>query len=346
VKRGELITPTGRLIVSAEEMRQDRPGWLAARRKTGKGAYRIGASEVPSILDLDGVDTPAHVYRRKVHGIETPVNEAMIFGTLLEPVIAQEWAVRNRVDRIDEIGLVARDGDPWAVATIDRRVFRCPIHKDTADGECLCEVKNMSHGTASKWHRDIPDRILAQMIFQLWVTGYPHGHLAALDGGNKLKQMTIYADRERELTEYVVTEVRRFLTENLEAGVEPRWNNEKPDKMIQLDNATHPERDGVAELDIDGIADVMDYAQFSADAGAAEKLRKQGAARLRQLADGAEVAKFAGERAFWYGEGSKPKVDLDMLKERWPDAYDAVVSETTFPVLNIDAAYKVRKKSK
>ena len=72
------------------------------------------------------------------------------------------------------------------------------------------------------------------------------------------------------------------------------------------------------------------------------KARKAAAARLRQIANGAEIGTFAGERAFWYSEGHTTNVDLDRLKERHPEAYDDCVTESTHPVLNIDKAYKPR----
>lgn len=344
---GDLITPTGRLVMPIEAMRGDRAAWLAARRQSPAvpGGYRIGASEVPSILDLDGADTPAHVFRRKVYGIETPPNEAMTFGNLLEPIIGAEWARRNRVDRIDEIGLVARDGDPWAVVTIDRRVLRCPVFKDTPEGECLCEIKNMDSHSISRWHADIPDRILAQVLFQLWITGYGHGHVAALVGGNRLKQVTIYADREKDLTEYIVTEVRRFRTEHLLTGIEPAWDtSSKPDRMIELDKASHPERDGVAELGINEIDAVYEYGEAAAASSAAKKRQDAAKAELMRLASGASAVKFADELAYRFGPTTKTKVNLDVLSERYPEAYNdpEVVSETKSFTIYLAAPYKVR----
>ncbi len=356
---GELVTPTGRLVLPADQLGgeqwlQDRrwrhpadiPGWEFRKvdhwSELPEG-YRIGSSEVPSILDLPEVDTPAHVYRTKVYDIRTPKNEAMDWGHIFEGPIALEWCRRNRAV-IDEIGLVARDDAPWHQSTIDRRVRRCPVYPELSAENAICglEVKNVGRASAARWHREIPDRILAQMIHQLYVTGYHHMHYACNIGGNTMRQGIVYAEREQKLMRFVVAAVDRFRAEHLLAGVEPPWSEDKPDKMIALDNATHPERGGVIELDVHGIGDVMEYAEVAAQAGAIDKRKKRIAARLRQRANGAEIATFSGERAFWYGDGHRPNVDLDKLKEGWPDAYEACVREKGFPVLHIDAAYKAR----
>jgi predicted phage-related endonuclease len=360
VKIGELITPTGRLVLPHDQLGGE--AWLQARRWRGplssdapgfpdglpagvrrRYGYRIGSSDVPSILDLEGVDTPAHVYRAKVYDIRPEVNEAMTWGHLNEPAIAMEWCRRNHAV-IDEIGLVAKDGAPWHQSTIDRRVRECPVYRrDGVAEECLLEVKNVDAHVASRWHAEIPDRIYAQILHQLYVTGYGHAHYACLVGGNRMKQGIVYADREQKVMTYVIGEVERFRNEHLIAGVEPPWDvSEKPDKMIALDEATHPDR--VGTLDIEGIGEVMAYAEASRRASVAEKERKAASARLRQLADGREFITFADRPAYRLGESARTKVNIDKLKEKYPDAYDdpEVVSETKSHTIYIDKAYKVK----
>lgn len=338
-KQGDMITPTGRLVLPAGELGSEH--WLEFRRMRADvpGKYCIGSSDVASILDLDGVDTPAHVYRAKVKGVRTKPNELMQWGHLNEPVIALEWCRRNKAV-IDEIGLVSKEGAPWHQSTIDRRVRECPLGIDEA---CLLEVKNVDAHVASRWHAEIPDRILAQILHQLYVTGYGHAHYACLVGGNRMKQGVVYADREWRLMRFVIEAVDRFRTEHLLAGVEPKWDvSRKPDKMIALDEATHPDR--VGTLDLNGIGEVMEYASASAAASAAEKARKRQAAVLRQLADGREFVTFAGQPAFRLGETHRTNVDLDRLKEKYPDAYGdpEIVSTTDSHTIYVDKAYKVK----
>jgi predicted phage-related endonuclease len=356
-----LITPTGVLVMSAATMGEDHAGWLAARRwRTPKDqgtrldhddltdsqwnalGYRIGSSEVPSILDLDGVDTPAHVFRNKVHGVSGPVNERMSWGHIFEPAISEEWQRRNR-SAVDEIGLVAHVDKPWHQSTIDRRVLHCPLDLGTSGGHCGLEVKNVGYSSAERWKRDLPDRILAQIIHQLYVTGYAHMHYACNIGGNMMKQGVVYAEREAELMAYIVAEVDRFRSEHLLTGVEPDWDtSRKADKLIELDTATHPIRAG--ELTVAEIGDVMAYAEAAAAKGAATKQTKQLAARLRQLADGAKLVLFGDQPAYSYRTHDEERVDIDALRERHPDAYadPEVVSTATITTLVIDRSYRIK----
>jgi predicted phage-related endonuclease len=357
----KLVTPTGELIMSAEQMFENHAGWLTARRwrrpvdqgtrldhddltdnEWKRLGYRIGSSDVPSILDLDGVDTPAHVYRDKVLGVGRPPNEAMAWGHIFEPAIAGEWQRRNRT-AVDEIGLVARVGAPWHQSTIDRRVRECPLVPGLRDG-CGLEVKNVGYASASRWHADIPDRILAQIVHQLYVTGYPHMHYACNIGGNMMRQGVVYADREAKLMTFVVEQVDTFRREHLLTGVEPLWDTSaKAAKLIELDMMTHPVRAG--ELDIDGIGEVMAYAQASADESAAKKRKEAAKARLAQIANGMQQMMFADLPAYRYGETKRTDVDLDKLRERYPDAYadPEVVKQKKGYTLYIDKAYKVKK---
>jgi predicted phage-related endonuclease len=343
MKVGELVTPTGRLVLGPDDLKSE--AWLAARRwrphTIGPWSLGlcIGSSDVPSILDVEHVDTPAHVFRDKVYAIEAEPNEAMNKGNVSEPYIAMEWCRRNRAV-IDEIGLVAKDGEPWHQSTIDRRVRECPV---VPGAECGLEVKRMEAASAEKWKPGDhpPDRILSQMLHQIYVTGYDHMHyMVDVPGG--FRQGIVWREREQRLIAYVIGEVEKFRYEHLLPGIEPAWNLDKADKLLTLDKATHPERIGIVELDVEGAGTVMAYAQAQAEESAAAKRKKRLSAELRLLAGGAEVGTFSGERAYWYREGSKPRVNLELLRERWPDAYDAVVSESTFPVLYIDKAYKVK----
>lgn len=335
---GELIAPAGRLVLPPDASREQ---WLEYRKWREGVGWCIGASEVASILDLDGVDTPAHVFREKRGLAKKPQTDQMRWGLIFEKPIADEWCLRNRAV-IDEIGLVSSVERPWLQATIDRRVRECPTFPDMRDN-CGLEVKHVDYVAPSRWHAGMPDRITAQVAAQLAVTGYDHMHVAAKVPGT-MKQAIIWRDRERELIDYVLAEVTAFRDDHLIPGVEPAWDtSRKAAKLIELDTLSHPER--VGEIGIDQVGDLLAYAEAAAAEGAARKRKEAALAALRQHADGHETVTFSGDRAYWFGTQRRSKANLERLAEKYPDAYadPEIVSETVSHPIYIDRAYRVRQ---
>lgn len=352
-KVGELVTPTGVLVMDAETMAAKHDEWLEARRwgragKEGSASrdprrYRIGSSDVPSILDLPGVGTPVEVWRNKVQGVQKKVIERMNWGHLFEPVIAQEWCRRNRTV-IDEIGLVALKDRPWHQSTIDRRVRECPHPRRAGlrDG-CGLEVKNVGYSSAERWGKDWPDRITAQLAHQRAVTGYDHIHVAANVGGNHMIQGVFGLKAEdQEIQDYVMDYVDRWRETYLLPEVEPPWSELKPDKMLEMDKASHPIR--VGEATVQEIGLVMEYAQAQAEESAAGKRKKAAKVEMARVADGASLVLFGDNPAWSYREGQTRDVNLEKLAERYPDAFadeEVVIHKKTYTLV-VDKAYRVK----
>lgn len=325
------VTPTAYRVLPADA---DRADWLTARRNG------IGASDVPAILGVSDYTTAVHVFHDKRGDLVDDAGEAALWGTLLEEPVAREWARRQR-SVIQRVGLVARSDEPWALTTLDRQVLECPMDRDVRT-RCALEVKCRSAFKAYRWHADVPDDVLAQAVWQMYVTGYDHIHVAVLLGGNELKLTTVF--REDGLEAHVVGGVRRFRDDHLLPGVEPAWDLSKAQRLIDMDSLLHPERSG--ELSLADVDAVIEYAQRSAAKSAAEKALKESAATLRRLAAGKELIKFADELAYRYTPTTRTKCDYGLLKERFPEAYAACVSESTTPTLRVAPAFlKMAKES-
>lgn len=338
---GRLATPTATLVLPANAPRE---AWLEARRwrEDVPGHFCIGSSDVPSILDLPHVDTPAHVFHAKVNMIEKEQTEQMLWGTIFEEPIALEWIRRNKTSgtAVRRIGLVSNVDQPHQQTTLDRKVTRCPLG---IEGGCALEIKRVgAYVRATRWHESLPDIVLAQNLHQLAVTGLHHMHVVAEVGG-KMIQTTVFAEREQKLMAYILAEVNRFRTDHLLPRIPPPWTAEdKADKLLALDKALHPVRTG--ELSVQEIGEVMEYAELSARAGALKRKVEAAKVRLAKLADGAQMVTFSGRPAYSYGESTRTHVDLEALAARHPEAYadPAVVEQRTSYTLRIDQAYRVK----
>jgi len=328
------VTPTAAQLLPATA---DRDTWLAARRKG------LGSSDIAKVVGVADRQQAVHVYHDKVgEPLDDDAGEAALWGTLHEDTVAREWCRRNR-SVISRVGLVANVNQPGFMCTLDRLVRECPLGEDgDRSRRCALEVKTRSAFKAHRWHRSVPDDVLAQTLWQRLVTGLDHIHVAVLIGGNDYRQTVVR--RDAELESYLQTEAAKFWVQHVIARVEPEWDYDNhPEDLLDLDAKLHGER--VGELDLDSIGDVMEYAELSAAAGAAERARKAAAARLARIANGARYLKFSGELAFEYAPRTRANTDLALLAERYPDAYAACVSDTSFYSIQLSKALRQKGKS-
>jgi putative phage-type endonuclease len=319
------VTPTAVRVLPADA---DRDVWLTARREG------IGSSDVAAIVGASERRTPLHVFHDKTGRLVDEQNEAMLWGTLLEDPVAREWQRRNR-SVIHRVGLVANVELPWMLATLDRRVLECPMNRDVREA-CALEVKCRNAFTSSKWRRDVPDDVLAQTVWQMAVTGYRHIHVAVLIGGSDYRQTVVRWDDD--LAGYILGEACRFRDQHLLPGLPPAADLDRVDAYLDLDARLHPDR--VGEISVIDLGDVDEYARLAAAKSIAEKAQKAAKARLVELAAGARYVIHGNHLAYELAPRSKDKVDVDLLAERWPDAYAACVTQTNYHQIQLAKEFR------
>lgn len=326
------VTPTAVRVLFADAERAD---WLAERRKG------IGSSDVAAILGVSDYATPLHVWHDKRGDDVDNAGEAALWGTLLEDVVAREWARRNR-SVITRVGLVAHAEHDWMRATLDRRVGECPLARPPVNPSvphreyCALEIKCRSAFKANRWHADVPDDVLAQVTWQMAVTGWDHIHVAVLLGGNDYRQTVVRRDPDVEA--YVVGAARAFWHDHVLADVEPAWDPQKAAALIELDELLHPER--VGEVDVPGLDAIIAYAEASARSSKAKRELLEARAALGHLAAGARWVKFAGDLAYELAPTTRTSCDLAALAERHPEAYADTVRTSTSTTIRIAPAYR------
>lgn len=328
---GSRVTPTATLMLPAS-IGPDTPNrqlWLEHRRGSN-----VGSSDVPAILGVE--DTPRtqlHVWHGK-RGTEPDIdNEYMYWGRELEDTVAREWAKRNR-SVVERVGVVGNVDKPWMLTSLDRRVAECPLDRDRKRA-CALEVKCRSAFKPTRFHREVPDAILAQTTWQYLTTGYDHIHVAALVGGNHFQQTVVR--REDDFAQWVLQEVAAWRQVHLVEGRPPAWELDKAAALIELDKALHPDRVGSIDLTVADIGEVMEYARLARLKGEAAAAAKQQRAVLARIADGKQAGLFGDKLAFEFQPRRKAKVDLDLLHERWPEVYEQVVTEAAYYQLSLTA---------
>lgn len=198
--------------------------WLKLRQSG------IGGSDISAIMGENPYKTAYDLYQEKVNQIsEDTMSEPAYWGTILEDVVAKEYARRNDV-KVQKVNFLIRHGEhDWAIANIDRAVVNPDIAgnvriKDgTLTTDRLLEVKTASEYVKKSWgdeHTDqVPDHYNLQCQWYMGITGVHQCDLALLIGGNKYRQYTIGFDAE--LFAIMLEMASEFWHNHVLAGIEP-----------------------------------------------------------------------------------------------------------------------------
>ena len=158
----------------------------------------IGGSDIGAIMGINPWCSPLDVYLRKV-GItaEEPENEAMWWGTELEPVILRRYCEQNQ-RKLAPFCHPARMIDPdWAYASPDGLIVDVGHVTHPLWG---VEVKTAGATMSREWGEEdeepprIPPHYEYQCRWGMWVLGLERWDIAVLIGGNTYRQYTLTWD--------------------------------------------------------------------------------------------------------------------------------------------------------
>ena len=201
-----------------------REQWLKLRQSG------IGGSDISAILGENPYKTAYDLYHEKQNpNPGDDISEHAYWGTVLEDVVAKEYAKRNNV-KIQKINAMIRHSEhEFAIANIDRAIVnpdiagRVFVKDDKLTTDRLLEVKTASEYLKKLWGDEnsdqVPDHYNLQCQWYMGITGVHQCDLALLLGGNKYRQYTIKFDPE--LFAMMIDVAKDFWENNVLAGVEP-----------------------------------------------------------------------------------------------------------------------------
>lgn len=167
----------------------DREKWLAERR------LGIGGSDAPAVMGWSPWAGPLEVYWDKL-GLAPPVeeNEAMRWGTLLEPVIREEYVRRTgRLVAFQPNLSVASAKYPFMRTSPDGVVAGEP---DLPGAVLQCKAVRSDEGWGEPGSDEIPEVYLIQVQHEMVVLQQPVAAVAVLIGGQDFRIYEVPADRE------------------------------------------------------------------------------------------------------------------------------------------------------
>jgi putative phage-type endonuclease len=178
----------GRAIRLASTVDLPREEWLRIR---GLG---IGSSDAAAAVGLSPYKSSLSLWLEKTHRKQPDdlsEKEAVIWGTVLEPVLATVYAKRTGL-KVRKVNAVLQDPDyPFMLANLDREVLGHP------DGAGVLEIKTASYFSAPQWEDGIPVAYQCQVLHQLSVTGHAWADVAVLIGGQDFRIYRVQRDDDK-----------------------------------------------------------------------------------------------------------------------------------------------------
>ncbi|MBB6055377.1 YqaJ viral recombinase family protein [Tolumonas osonensis] len=164
-----------------------RDEWLNIR------ALGIGSSDAAVAIGLSPYKSPLSLWLEKTHrkpAMDLSEKEAVIWGTVLEPVLAKVYAARTG-RRVRRVNAVLQHTDyPFMLANLDREVV--------GKADCgILEIKTAGYHSAPQWEEGVPIAYQCQVLHQLAVTGHAWADVAVLIGGQDFRIYRIERDDDK-----------------------------------------------------------------------------------------------------------------------------------------------------
>lgn len=293
-----------------ENVSENREKWLELRK--------IGSSDAAAVCGISPWRTPFDVWL-SLTGQAEPVeeSEAMRWGTILEPIIAEEFSARTglRVERAD--CLLAHAKYPWITDSPDYWVW------DENGIMGTLEIKNTSAYLSQEWDEQIPDSAHCQAAHHLAVTELPYCYVCGLIGGNTLKWQRV--ERDPELIKTVLKTENDFW-EMVESKTPPPLQSKDSGTIDKL----YPVGNGESvELSPQAAKFAHEYNIAKAEEKRFKEKKDEAAANLKALIGEAEKATCENFEMKWTNVSTK-RFDSKAFQAANPELYHKFVRPSTY----------------
>lgn len=317
-----------------EQTAAERHAWLEERR-TG-----IGGSDIGILLGLSTYKSPYQLWEDKTGKV--PVDDSMSeparWGTILEPVVAQEYA-RQKGVKVQRVNKMMRHPEhSFACANIDRAVVNPEIAGNVRfkDGRLttdrILEVKTASAFQRDRWGEEMTDQIpplyLCQGIWYAGVTKTAYCDTAVLIGGQTFKRYETPAD---------AAVFQRFLElagkfwDQVQKDIPPDPRDYEDAKYIWPDHVPLKEN-------IIGPADVLLVEKLRAQKAREKEIQAEideTQTEISKLFGDAEALTHGGEKIATWKTQTSQRIDAKRLRKDFPLVAAEVATETQSRVMRL-----------
>lgn len=288
--------------------------WLRYRKQG------IGGSDVAAILGISKWKSAIELWLDKTNKTTAPVeeNEAMTWGTILEPVIRDHFATVTGKKVVEVKAIMQHPDYPFMIADVDG------VTTDDNGAPAVLEIKTASEYKRDEWSDGVPTYYLTQVQHYLCVAGVPKAYVAVLIGGNCFRVYEVDADTE--IQQMLITVEKDF------------WN--KVQNMIRPDvDGSDAAKDLLDQLYHGGVADSMvmpdeavewidAYIEASVEEDNAKAKKQEASNHIKEIMGDHDKATCLGHTISWKTVTSE-RLDSKALKETDPEIYSKYVKNST-----------------
>ena len=285
--------------------------WLAYRRKG------ITGTDIGALLGVSPFKSAFGVYADKIYGDRIDETEAMRLGNFMEEPIVRYWQQQHKGRKIKKVNAVLQHASTdIALGDIDRLIMK---------PQEVLEAKLVGGYKLGDWEDGkVPPHYEAQVMWYLYVTGLDVAHFAALIGGTQFVERTV--ERNDKIIEAMVEVADNFWRNHIEKNQAPALDGmDKTSDMLQrLFNK--PQK---VIVDIPDAAPwITQYEQAKEEEKEAKRKKQEAQNNIQYSLKDAESGVCNNYQLNWKSVTSN-RVDTKMLKEKFPQVYQAVVKEQT-----------------
>ncbi|MCL6445994.1 MAG: YqaJ viral recombinase family protein [Alicyclobacillus sp.] len=296
-------------LVLVETSRLSREEWLRWRQ------LGIGGSDAAAVAGMSPWKSPTRLYLEKLGASEPEeAGEAAHWGTLQEPLVAQEFKERTGYLVRRRNAMLRHSEHDFMLADIDRLV-RIP-----GRGWGVLEIKCTGAWHSGDWDDNkVPDHYMLQMQHYLAVTGLQYGFFAVLIGGQRFHMVEV--ERDDKLIDYLIQIESDFW--NCVKNQTPPPLDGSPDSVNVL-NYLYPaekmDAETVVNLPDDLSIWVQQYQEACGDIKEAEERKQRAANEIKAFLGNREVGRLGEYKVTWRPIHTE-RFDTKAFKEAFPDLY-------------------------
>ena len=292
-------------VASTTNMTRDE--WLAIRAKG------IGSSDAAAAIGLSSYKCALSLWLEKTGrqpSEDLSNKEAVVWGTVLEPVLAKMYAERTgrKVRRVNAV--LQHPDHTFMLANLDREVI-------TEDGTGVLEIKTAGFYSMQLWEDGVPVAYQCQVLHQLAVTGHAWADVAVLLGGQEFRIYRIERDDDK-IADLIQREAQFWSCVTEDQQPEPGASDDAERALLSLFPA-----DNGQTLDFTESGEFNNlFAELLKIRHSKEDIEQQESAlkhRIQAALGSATAAIFQQGKVTWRKAKDRLVPDLDKLSQEHPE---------------------------